>query len=174
MHTETDNQYMSLAIELAEKGRGSTSPNPMVGAVVVRDGKIVGKGYHCRFGSEHAEIIALQEAGENTRDATLYVTMEPCCHHGKTPPCTEAIIKSGISRVVAATIGEWVGASEGLGLYMLRSKNALKTDQVFAAVLITTILSIALFALVFLIERVSLPWARASRETDSWEESGIY
>lgn len=76
--------------------------------------------------------------------------------------------------VVAATIGEWVGASEGLGLYMLRSKNALKTDQVFAAVLITTILSIALFALVFLIERVSLPWARASRETDSWEESGIY
>ncbi len=104
MNTKTDKHFMSIALELAEKGHGLTSPNPMVGAIVVRDGQIVGRGYHRKAGSDHAEIIALREAADNASGATLYVTMEPCCHHGKTPPCTDAIIKSGIKRVVSAMI----------------------------------------------------------------------
>jgi diaminohydroxyphosphoribosylaminopyrimidine deaminase/5-amino-6-(5-phosphoribosylamino)uracil reductase len=100
--TERDVEYMSRAITLAKRGWGQTAPNPMVGAVVVRDGEIVGEGAHERFGGEHAEINALRVAGELARDATLYVTLEPCNHHGKTGPCTEAIIAAGIVRVVAA------------------------------------------------------------------------
>ena len=102
MDTETDIHFMSLALDLAEKGRGSVSPNPMVGAVIVRDGEIVGKGYHQKAGTSHAEIIALEEAGDRARGATIYINMEPCCHYGKTPPCSDAIIESGISRVVAS------------------------------------------------------------------------
>ncbi|MBN1290674.1 MAG: bifunctional diaminohydroxyphosphoribosylaminopyrimidine deaminase/5-amino-6-(5-phosphoribosylamino)uracil reductase RibD [Candidatus Latescibacteria bacterium] len=102
MSEKIDILFMAQAIELAEKGRGKTSPNPMVGAVIVRNRSIVGKGYHVKAGSDHAEIIALKDAGEKARSATLYVTMEPCCHHGKTPPCTDAIMASGIKRVVAA------------------------------------------------------------------------
>jgi diaminohydroxyphosphoribosylaminopyrimidine deaminase/5-amino-6-(5-phosphoribosylamino)uracil reductase len=102
MITETDTDYMQLALSLAERGRGTTSPNPMVGAVIVRDGVIVGQGYHVRAGQDHAEVVALREAGVRAEGATLYVTMEPCCHHGKTPPCSEAVIRSGIARVVAA------------------------------------------------------------------------
>jgi diaminohydroxyphosphoribosylaminopyrimidine deaminase / 5-amino-6-(5-phosphoribosylamino)uracil reductase len=93
---------MKLALELAEEFRGKTSPNPMVGAVVVKNGKIVGCGAHQFAGGHHAEVFALDEAGEKAKDATLYVTLEPCCHHGKTPPCTERIIKAGISKVVIA------------------------------------------------------------------------
>ncbi len=100
--TDTDRDYMLLALSLAERGRGTTSPNPMVGAVIVRDGAVVGRGYHIRAGEDHAEVIALREAGVRAEGATLYVTMEPCCHHGKTPPCSEAVIRSGIARVVAA------------------------------------------------------------------------
>lgn len=106
MDNETDKHYMSMALSLAEKGRGKTSPNPMVGAVVVRDDMIVGQGYHQKAGEDHAEVIALREAGEAARGATLYVTLEPCCHNGKTPPCTHAICKSGIRRVVAAMMDE--------------------------------------------------------------------
>jgi len=97
---------MSLALSLAEKGIGRVSPNPMVGAVVVKNGKIVGTGYHHKAGEDHAEVIALREAGDDARNATLYVSMEPCCHHGKTPPCTETIYKSGIKRVVTGMIDE--------------------------------------------------------------------
>jgi diaminohydroxyphosphoribosylaminopyrimidine deaminase/5-amino-6-(5-phosphoribosylamino)uracil reductase len=93
---------MRRALELAERGRGYVEPNPLVGAVVVRDGQIVGEGYHQRFGEAHAEIHALAQAGEATRGATLYVTLEPCCHHGKTPPCTQAILRAGVTRVIAA------------------------------------------------------------------------
>ena len=96
---------MALALELAERGRGSVEPNPMVGAVIVRDGKVIGKGYHRRFGGPHAEVEAIEaarSAGEPTGGATLYVTLEPCCHQGKTPPCTEAILAAGLARVVAA------------------------------------------------------------------------
>ncbi|MFQ5500096.1 MAG: bifunctional diaminohydroxyphosphoribosylaminopyrimidine deaminase/5-amino-6-(5-phosphoribosylamino)uracil reductase RibD [Candidatus Zixiibacteriota bacterium] len=97
-----DREYMQLALDLAERGRGRTAPNPMVGAVIVRGGRIVGKGYHKQAGQAHSEIIALKEAGPAARGATLYVNLEPCCHIGRTGPCTEAIIRSGVSRVCYA------------------------------------------------------------------------
>ncbi len=93
---------MALALKLAAKGIGYTSPNPMVGAVVVKDGHIVGQGYHHRYGQPHAEVEALRQAGPQARGATLYVTLEPCNHHGKTPPCTAAVLAAGICRVVIA------------------------------------------------------------------------
>lgn len=99
-HLSADENYLKLALKLARKGRGRTSPNPMVGALVVKEDKIVGKGFHPAAGKPHAEIFALREAGEQARQATMYVTLEPCNHHGRTPPCTEAIIAAGISRVV--------------------------------------------------------------------------
>lgn len=95
-------QYMQLALQLAAEWRGRTSPNPMVGAVVVRDGEIVGIGAHEQAGSPHAEVHALNRAGERARGSTLYVTLEPCSHYGKTPPCTERIIAAGVKKVVAA------------------------------------------------------------------------
>ncbi|HHT9111547.1 MAG TPA: bifunctional diaminohydroxyphosphoribosylaminopyrimidine deaminase/5-amino-6-(5-phosphoribosylamino)uracil reductase RibD [Candidatus Brocadiaceae bacterium] len=99
---DIDEKYMSLALELAEKGRGRVEPNPMVGAVLVKDGAIVGKGYHQIFGGAHAEIHAINEGGENGKGASLYVSMEPCAHFGKTAPCADAIIRAGITKVVAA------------------------------------------------------------------------
>lgn len=95
-----DAEYMAIALEEARKGQGRTAPNPCVGAVVVRQGKIVGRGYHHRAGTPHAEVNALAAAGELAAGATLYVTLEPCNHTGRTPPCTEAILRAGISRVV--------------------------------------------------------------------------
>jgi diaminohydroxyphosphoribosylaminopyrimidine deaminase / 5-amino-6-(5-phosphoribosylamino)uracil reductase len=97
----TDEQHMRLALELAEKGRYTVSPNPMVGCVIVRDGEVIGQGWHQRAGEAHAEVVALTNAGE-ARGTTLYVTLEPCCHHGRTPPCVEALIAAGVSRVVLA------------------------------------------------------------------------
>jgi len=102
MSADDHSQYMLRALELARRGEGFVEPNPMVGCVIVRDGKIVGEGWHQQFGGSHAEVHALQEAGEQAKGATMYVTLEPCCHHGKTPPCTDSIISSGIERVVAA------------------------------------------------------------------------
>ncbi|MFC5774252.1 bifunctional diaminohydroxyphosphoribosylaminopyrimidine deaminase/5-amino-6-(5-phosphoribosylamino)uracil reductase RibD [Ectobacillus antri] len=99
----TDTTYMKLALQLASATNGQTNPNPMVGAVVVKNGEIVGVGAHLRAGEAHAEVHALQMAGEKAQGATLYVTLEPCNHFGKTPPCTEQIIQSGIARVVIAT-----------------------------------------------------------------------
>jgi len=91
---------LERAVELAERGRGTTHPNPVVGAVVVRDGAVVGEGWHERKGGPHAEVVALEAAGEAARGATLYVTLEPCDHHGTTPPCVEAIVAAGIAKVV--------------------------------------------------------------------------
>lgn len=97
-----DSAHMRHALTLAERGWGQTAPNPMVGAVVVQGGKIVGEGFHVRYGADHAEVDALNAAGEKARGGTLYVTLEPCNHQGQTPPCTEAIVNAGIARVVVA------------------------------------------------------------------------
>lgn len=97
-------KYMQMALELAKKGEGRVNPNPLVGAIVVKDKKIIGKGYHQYFGGPHAEVYALDEAGENSKGADLYVTLEPCSHYGKTPPCVEKIIKSGIKRCFIGTL----------------------------------------------------------------------
>ena len=97
---EKDKEYMKFAIKLAKQGEGKVNPNPIVGAVVVKDDVIVGKGYHKVFGKAHAEVYALEEAGKLARNATIYVTLEPCSHFGKTPPCAEKIIKMGIKRCV--------------------------------------------------------------------------
>ncbi len=94
-------KYMKLAIETAEKGRFLSRPNPFVGAVIVKDDTVIGLGYTQKCGSDHAEIVALKQAGDQAKGASLYVTLEPCCHYGKTPPCTEAIIKAGIKHVYA-------------------------------------------------------------------------
>src|SRR6476646_4084223 len=99
---ERDARHMRRALELAEQGWGQTAPNPMVGAVVVRDGEVIAEGYHARYGEAHAEVNALRAAGDRARGATLYVSLEPCAHVGKTPPCTGAIIEAGVARVVAA------------------------------------------------------------------------
>ena len=94
-----DEQYMRRAIELAKRGMGYTSPNPMVGAVIVKDGRIIGEGWHERYGELHAERNALKHCKESPQGADMYVTLEPCCHHGKQPPCVEAVIDAGIKRV---------------------------------------------------------------------------
>lgn len=115
-----DIEYMHQAINLAKKGCGFVNPNPMVGALVVKDGKIIGSGFHEKYGGPHAERNALTNCKTSTSGATLYVTLEPCCHYGKTPPCTDAIIQSGIKRVV-------IGSSDpnplvgGKGITLLRS-----------------------------------------------------
>jgi len=93
---------MRRALDLAGQGLGRVEPNPMAGAVVVQDDTVVGEGYHARFGGPHAEVVALESAGDRARGAEIFVTLEPCCHHGKTPPCTDAIIAAGVRRVVAA------------------------------------------------------------------------
>jgi diaminohydroxyphosphoribosylaminopyrimidine deaminase/5-amino-6-(5-phosphoribosylamino)uracil reductase len=97
-----DRAFMRRALVLARRGWGRTAPNPMVGAVVVRDGEIVGEGWHAEYGHPHAEVAALDAAGERARGSTMYVTLEPCAHAGKTPPCTDAIARAGIARVVCA------------------------------------------------------------------------
>jgi diaminohydroxyphosphoribosylaminopyrimidine deaminase/5-amino-6-(5-phosphoribosylamino)uracil reductase len=111
--------WMRRALALAERGWGQTAPNPMVGAVVVRDGVVVGKGFHARFGEAHAEIVALAEAGERARGATVCVTLEPCNHHGKTPPCVDALIAAGVKRVIAAVRDP--GRESGGGAERLRA-----------------------------------------------------
>ena len=100
--TSEDERWMARALALAERGRGLCSPNPMVGAVVVSEGRLVGEGFHARAGGPHAEAEALRQAGDRARGATLYVTLEPCNHQGRTPPCVDAILSAGIRRVVVA------------------------------------------------------------------------
>jgi len=102
MSSAPDHEYMARALQLAARGLFSTDPNPRVGCVLVRDGEVVGEGWHERAGAAHAEINALAQAGARARGATAYVTLEPCCHHGRTPPCSDALIEAGVARVVAA------------------------------------------------------------------------
>ncbi|MCU7813284.1 MAG: bifunctional diaminohydroxyphosphoribosylaminopyrimidine deaminase/5-amino-6-(5-phosphoribosylamino)uracil reductase RibD [Candidatus Thiodiazotropha sp. (ex Notomyrtea botanica)] len=104
MSSDSDHRHMARAIRLARKGRYTTHPNPRVGCVLVKSGKVVGEGYHRRAGEPHAERNALAAAGAEAKGATAYVTLEPCCHHGRTPPCTEALIEAGVKRVVAAML----------------------------------------------------------------------
>jgi diaminohydroxyphosphoribosylaminopyrimidine deaminase/5-amino-6-(5-phosphoribosylamino)uracil reductase len=118
--SSSDKTWMRRAIVLADGGRGFVEPNPLVGAVVVRNDRIVGEGRHERFGEAHAEINTLAAAGDAARDATLYVTLEPCCHHGKTPPCTEAVLRFGIRRVVAAMRDPFPAVS-GKGIAVLQA-----------------------------------------------------
>ena len=99
---ETDARYLREALDLARKGNAQASPNPLVGAVLVRDGQAVGRGFHTWAGVKHGEVLALEEAGERARGATLYINLEPCCHEGRTGPCTAALIQAGVARVVAA------------------------------------------------------------------------
>ena len=119
---ETDHVHLARAIELAARGVGHVSPNPAVGAVLVRDDAVLGEGWHERFGHEHAEVNAIRDAGDvDLRGATLYVSLEPCCHHGQQPPCTDAILAAGIARVVVASDDPTEKAS-GRGLGILRDE----------------------------------------------------
>lgn len=118
-----DEFYMKLALKLAAKGRGYASPNPMVGAVLVKRGRIIGQGYHKCCGENHAEVNAIHNTAENVEGSTLYVTLEPCCHHGKTPPCTDLIIKRKIKRVV-------IGSTDPNPLVSCRGISRLKNNGI--------------------------------------------
>jgi len=131
--TADDHEYMARALRLAENGLYTTTPNPRVGCVIVKDGAVVGEGWHVRAGEPHAEIHALRAAGEAARGATVYVTLEPCCHHGRTPPCAQALIAAGVARVVAAMEDpNPLVAGEGLDLLEragVRTEHGLLEDQ---------------------------------------------
>lgn len=141
MSVLSDSEYMQMALLLAEKGRGTTRPNPLVGAIIVKQGKIVGEGFHKKAGQLHAEILAIKQAGKKVSGSTLYLTLEPCCHTGKTGPCTEKIIESGIKRVVYA-LNDPDPRVDGKGAKILRKagievksgvlkKDALKQNDIF-------------------------------------------
>jgi diaminohydroxyphosphoribosylaminopyrimidine deaminase/5-amino-6-(5-phosphoribosylamino)uracil reductase len=117
---DDDERWMRRALRLAEKGKGRTSPNPMVGAVLVKKERVVGQGYHARAGEAHAEIIALRKAGEEAKGATLYINLEPCSHYGKTPPCAPALIQAGIKRAVVG-MEDPNPLVKGKGLEILRT-----------------------------------------------------
>lgn len=134
-----DAQYIDRAIELARRGEGSVEPNPMVGCVLVRHGSVVGEGWHQQFGGPHAEVEALRMAGEAARGATAYVTLEPCAHAGKTPPCTEALIAAGVARVVIAcgdpnplVNGRGVAALQAAGVDVVVLDNQLEATALIA------------------------------------------
>jgi diaminohydroxyphosphoribosylaminopyrimidine deaminase / 5-amino-6-(5-phosphoribosylamino)uracil reductase len=118
---QSDNEHLARAIALAQGGRGRTTPNPLVGAVVVKDGEVIGEGFHTGYGKLHAEREALAACSTDPRGATLYVSLEPCCHHGQTPPCTDAILEAGIARVVVASDDPTEKAA-GRGLGILRDE----------------------------------------------------
>lgn len=124
-----DKDYMIRAIELAKRGEGWVNPNPMVGAVIVKDGRIIAEGWHHRYGELHAERDALSRCQESPAGATMYVTLEPCCHHGKQPPCTDAILQAGIARVVVGS-GDPNPLVAGKGLDILCSHGVSVTEHI--------------------------------------------
>lgn len=126
---ELDESMMRRALALAKNGEGRVEPNPMVGCVIVRNGRIIGEGYHRRFGGPHAEIEALRSCARNPRGATVYVSLEPCCHYGKTPPCTDALIAAGVARVVTP-LRDPNPAVNGRGLRRLRAAGITVTTGV--------------------------------------------
>jgi diaminohydroxyphosphoribosylaminopyrimidine deaminase/5-amino-6-(5-phosphoribosylamino)uracil reductase len=117
--TEKDTRFMRRALELARKGDGLAQPNPMVGALLVRDGIVVGEGFHIYANLKHAEVLAIEDAGEAAQGATLYCSLEPCCHYGRTPPCTNAIIQAGIARAFIAIVDNDIRV-HGRGIEQLR------------------------------------------------------
>ena len=141
MYPAVEQAWMKLALRLASRGRGSSSPNPMVGAVVVKDGAVVGTGWHRRAGTPHAEALALQQAGTLAEGATVLVSLEPCFHHGLTPPCVEALIRAKVARVVTAvrdpdprTAGKGIEALRAAGIEVgegLMEDQALKLNQAY-------------------------------------------
>jgi diaminohydroxyphosphoribosylaminopyrimidine deaminase/5-amino-6-(5-phosphoribosylamino)uracil reductase len=133
--TDTDRAHLARAIELAEQGAGEVKPNPLVGAVIARDGEILGEGWHERYGGPHAEVNAIEACGTaDLTSATLYVSLEPCCHEGNTPPCTEAIMQAGIARVVVASDDPTEKASgRGLGILRDEGVEVLVADGELAA-----------------------------------------
>jgi diaminohydroxyphosphoribosylaminopyrimidine deaminase/5-amino-6-(5-phosphoribosylamino)uracil reductase len=128
----SNQRFMRRALALARRGMGWTDPNPMVGCVVVRDDQVVGEGYHRRVGGPHAEVVALDRAGEGARGATAYVTLEPCSHHGRTPPCADRLVAAGVARVVVAMIDPDPRV-QGRGLERLREAGIAVTTGVLAA-----------------------------------------
>lgn len=127
----TDQEYMARALQLAEQGRYTTSPNPRVGCVIVKDGRIVGEGWHQQAGGPHAEVMALTMAGKHAQGATAYVTLEPCSHHGRTPPCAEALIKADLKRVVGAIRDPNPNVS-GRGFQQLKDAGIAVTESCLA------------------------------------------
>lgn len=133
--------YMQLALQLAEKGRFTVSPNPMVGCVIVKDGQLVGEGFHDRAGNPHAEIYAMRDAGARAQGATVYLTLEPCCHYGRTPPCTDALIKAQVKKVVIPCLdpnplvaGKGVAALRAVGIEVevgVETERALQLNEIF-------------------------------------------
>ncbi|MCS7051923.1 MAG: bifunctional diaminohydroxyphosphoribosylaminopyrimidine deaminase/5-amino-6-(5-phosphoribosylamino)uracil reductase RibD [Thermomicrobium sp.] len=119
-HPEVDRDWMRRAIALAWRAQGRVAPNPAVGAVLVRDGMVVGEGCTQPPGGPHAEVVALEQAGEQARGATLYVTLEPCAHYGRTPPCVDAVIRAGVGRVVVAVTDPYPDVA-GRGIERLRA-----------------------------------------------------
>src|SRR6266508_6298468 len=124
---DDDIRFMRRALRLAARAAGRTSPNPMVGTVIMRGGEIVGEGYHHAAGEPHAEVNALLKAGDAARGATLYTTLEPCAHHGRTPPCVDAIVAAGVRRVVAA-MRDPDARTDGKGFRQLRA-SGVEVDQ---------------------------------------------
>lgn len=178
MITEQDKQFIEQACELAHRGEGSVEPNPMVGCLLVRDGVVIASGYHQRFGGPHAEREALAQLLSNeAQGAVAYVTLEPCCHHGKTPPCTDALIAAGIKRVCCAMLDPFPQVS-GRGIEQLRSAgievDVLSSDQSSAAKLLAPYLKRITHGLPYLIAKwaMSLDGKMATRTGDSRWISG--
>ena len=136
-----DVKYMERALELALKGEGKVNPNPLVGAVVVKNGEIIGEGYHKKYGGPHAEVFALEAAGEEAKGADIYVTLEPCSHYGKTPPCAKKIIEMGIKRCFIASLdpnplvaGRGIKMMQDAGIEVVTGileKEAMELNRVF-------------------------------------------
>ena len=170
-----NNPYMLRALELA--ARGKTAPNPMVGAVLVKKGSVIGEGFHLYAGGPHAEVVALRKAGKKAKDADLYVNLEPCCHKGRTPPCTDAIIEAGVSRVFAGmkdpntkVCGKGIRALKAAGIKVsigLMMKDCEKLNEVFVKVMKTGL------PFVTMKTAISLDGKIATRSGDSKWISGV-
>jgi len=173
-----DIPFMERALALARKGAGLASPNPMVGAVLVRDGELVGEGFHQYAAGSHAEIVALKSAGEKARGATLYVSLEPCCHTGRTGPCTDAVIAAGVKRVVAAmrdpnpaVAGRGMGQLRGAGIeaeHGVLEEEARRLNEAFACWIRTKQPYVTLKSALTLDGQLALPQAKKKKASATW------